>query len=225
MADIIRCENVVKIYQDQGIKFEALHGLSFSIKEGEFLSITGPSGCGKSTLLNILGLLDEPTKGKYYLNQKSTARMSDYEKTILRRESIGFIFQSFNLLPNISVLENIKVPMRYKGISNKEANERALNLLKAVGLADKKNNTPLQISGGQKQRVCIARALANDPKVIIADEPTGNLDLKSGKEIINIFKEINAKGYTVVMVTHDMELASQTKRIIKMLDGDIISDS
>jgi putative ABC transport system ATP-binding protein len=223
--NIIECQNIVKIYDDQGIRFEALHGLNFSIKEGEFLSITGPSGCGKSTLLNIIGLLDEPTRGKYTLNQKHVAKMSDYDKTIMRRDNIGFIFQSFNLLPDISVLENVKIPLRYRGASNKEATARAEELLKSVGLSDKKNNTPLQISGGQKQRVCIARALANAPKVIIADEPTGNLDVKSGREVLKIFNELNAKGFTIIMVTHDMEIAAQSRRIIKMLDGNIIDDS
>ena len=225
MGKIIECQNIVKIYQDQGLRFEALHGLNFSIDEGEFLSITGPSGCGKSTLLNILGLLDAPTHGKYILGQKQVAKMSDYEKTILRRDNIGFIFQSFNLLPNISVLENVKIPLRYRGVSNKYAARRAEELLKSVGLFDKRNNTPLQISGGQKQRVCIARALANDPKVLIADEPTGNLDVKSGREVLKIFNEINAKGYTVIMVTHDIEIAAQSRRVIKMLDGNITEDS
>lgn len=222
---LITCEKIVKTYKDQGLNFTALHGVSFSIEKGEYMAITGPSGCGKSTLLNILGLLDDATKGKYLLNGKDTSRMTDYEKTMFRRDMIGFIFQSFNLLPNISVLENVKVPLRYKGISGRQATERAEELLKSVGLYEKRANTPLQISGGQRQRVCIARALANDPKVIIADEPTGNLDHKSGQDIIKLFREINSRGYTVIMVTHDMEIASETNRIIKMLDGNIIDDS
>ncbi|MDR0645473.1 MAG: ABC transporter ATP-binding protein [Elusimicrobiota bacterium] len=221
-SNIIEFENIVKVYSDGGLNFTALRGVSLSIKEGEFIAITGPSGCGKSTLLNILGLLDAPTNGKYILNGKSTAKMKDYEKTILRRNNIGFIFQSFNLMPNISILENIKMPMRYKGVSNSLAEQKALDLLKTVRLEDKYKNNPLQISGGQKQRVCVARALANDPKIIIADEPTGNLDIKSGEDIMSLFKSINAKGYTLVMVTHDIDLAQKTNRIIKMLDGRIL---
>jgi putative ABC transport system ATP-binding protein len=220
--NIIECENIVKIYSDAGFKFEALHGIDLAVKEGEFVAITGPSGCGKSTLLNILGLLDAPTKGKYLLGGKSTEKMKDYEKTILRRNNIGFVFQSFNLLPSVSILENIKMPMRYKGLSKSAAQQKAFELLKTVGLADKYKNNPLQISGGQKQRVCIARALANDPKIVIADEPTGNLDIKSGEEIMDLFKSINAKGYTLAMVTHDINLARKTNRIIKMLDGSIV---
>ena len=222
MSNIIDCKNILKIYTDQGLNFEALHSISFAIKEGEFVAITGPSGCGKSTLLNIVGLLDEATKGSYILDGKPVTRMTDKEKTLHRREKIGFIFQSFNLLPNISVLENAKLPLRYKGVSNKEAEARAKELLKIVGLSDKHKNTPLQISGGQKQRVCIARALSNEPKVIIADEPTGNLDVKSGQEILNLFKDINAKGYTIIMVTHDLDIAARADRVIKMLDGNII---
>ncbi|MDR1123419.1 MAG: ABC transporter ATP-binding protein [Elusimicrobiota bacterium] len=222
MPDIIDCRKIVKIYRDQGLNFKALHGISLTVAEGEFIAITGPSGCGKSTLLNILGLLDGPTSGSYALAGKNTAGMSDGEKTALRRGSIGFVFQSFNLFPNVSVLENIKAPMRYAGLSGAEAARRAAELLRAVGLEDKSKNTPLQISGGQKQRVCIARALANDPKIIIADEPTGNLDVKSGESVMNLFGEINAKGYTVIMVTHDAALAARAHRTIKMLDGNII---
>jgi putative ABC transport system ATP-binding protein len=222
MTDIIDCRKIVKIYRDQGLNFKALHGISLRVAEGEFIAITGPSGCGKSTLLNILGLLDGPTSGSYALAGKNTAGMSDGEKTALRRGSIGFVFQSFNLFPNVSVLENIKAPMRYAGLSGASAARRAADLLRAVGLEDKSKNTPLQISGGQKQRVCIARALANDPKIIIADEPTGNLDVKSGESVMNLFGEINAKGYTVIMVTHDAALAARAHRTIKMLDGNII---
>ncbi|MDR0734879.1 MAG: ABC transporter ATP-binding protein [Elusimicrobiota bacterium] len=220
--NIIECENLVKIYDAGGLNFTALRGIDFAVKEGEFASITGPSGCGKSTLLNILGLLDAPTSGKYLLGGRPTEKMKDYEKTILRRNNIGFVFQNFNLLPSVSVLENIKMPMRYKGISNSAAERKAFELLKAVGLEDKCRNNPLQISGGQKQRVCIARALANDPKILIADEPTGNLDIKSGNEIVDLFKSINARGYTLLMVTHDASLARKTNRIIKMLDGSIV---
>lgn len=220
--NLIECKNIVKVYKSSGLEFEALHGLNFTIKKGEFVALVGPSGCGKSTLLNILGLLDTPTKGQYFLEGKETASLSDYQKTILRRQSIGFIFQSFNLLPNISILNNVKVPMRYANTPYKKAEERAKELLDKMGLLSKCQNTPLQISGGQRQRVCIARALANDPKIIIADEPTGNLDYASGQEVLKIFRELNDKGYTIIMVTHDREIAQTAGRMIKMLDGNII---
>jgi len=220
--NLIECKDLVKVYKSSGLEFEALHGLNFSIKEGEFVALTGPSGCGKSTLLNILGLLDTPTKGQYFLKGQPTSALTDYQKTILRRDSIGFIFQSFNLLPNISILNNVKVPMKYANTPYKEADERAKKLLDQVGLFEKINNTPLQISGGQRQRVCIARALANNPKIIIADEPTGNLDYASGQEVLKIFQDLNKKGYTIIMVTHDMQIAATAGRIIKILDGNII---
>lgn len=220
--NLIECKGLVKVYKSSGLEFEALHGLNFSIKKGDFVAIVGPSGCGKSTLLNILGLLDTPTKGQYFLDGKATASLTDYQKTTLRRESIGFIFQSFNLLPNISILNNVKVPMKYANIPYKKADERAKELLDRVGLLSKCKNTPLQISGGQRQRVCIARALANDPKIIIADEPTGNLDYASGQEVLKIFRGLNDKGYTIIMVTHDREIAKTAQRVIKILDGNII---
>ncbi len=220
--NLIECKKLIKIYKSSGLEFEALHGLDFNIKKGEFVAIVGPSGCGKSTLLNILGLLDTPTKGHYFLDGQDTSDLSDYQKTILRRQSIGFIFQSFNLLPNISILNNIKVPMKYTNTPYKEADERAKELLDKMGLLSKAQNTPLQISGGQRQRVCIARALANNPKIIIADEPTGNLDYASGQEVLKIFQGLNKKGYTVIMVTHDMQIAATAGRIIKILDGNIV---
>ena len=220
--NLIECKNLVKVYKSSGLEFEALHGLNFTIKKGEFVALTGPSGCGKSTLLNILGLLDTPTKGQYLLEGKPTSDLTDYQKTILRRKSIGFIFQSFNLLPNISILNNVKVPMKYTNTPYKVADERAKELLDKVGLLSKCQNTPLQISGGQRQRVCIARALANDPPIIIADEPTGNLDYASGQEVLKIFRGLNDKGYTIIMVTHDREIAKTAGRVIKILDGNII---
>lgn len=220
--NLIECKDIVKVYKSSGLEFEALHGLNFGIKKGDFVAIVGPSGCGKSTLLNILGLLDTPTKGQYFLDGKATASLTDYQKTTLRRQSIGFIFQSFNLLPNISILNNVKVPMKYNNTPYKQADERAKELLDKVGLLSKCQNTPLQISGGQRQRVCIARALANDPKLIIADEPTGNLDHASGQEVLKIFRGLNDKGYTIIMVTHDREIAKTAGRVIKILDGNIV---
>jgi len=220
--NLIECKDIVKVYKSSGLEFEALHGLNFSINKGDFVAIVGPSGCGKSTLLNILGLLDTPTKGQYFLDGKATSALTDYQKTTLRRQSIGFIFQSFNLLPNISILNNVKVPMKYNNIPYQEADERAKDLLDKMGLLSKCQNTPLQISGGQRQRVCIARALANDPKLIIADEPTGNLDYASGQEVLKIFRGLNDKGYTIIMVTHDREIAKTAGRVIKILDGNIV---
>lgn len=219
---LIECKDIVKVYKSSGLEFEALHGLNFSINKGDFVAIVGPSGCGKSTLLNILGLLDTPTKGQYFLDGKATSTLTDYQKTTLRRQSIGFIFQSFNLLPNISILNNVKVPMKYNNIPYQKADERAKELLDKMGLLSKCQNTPLQISGGQRQRVCIARALANDPKLIIADEPTGNLDHASGQEVLKIFRGLNDKGYTIIMVTHDREIAKTAGRVIKILDGNIV---
>lgn len=219
---LIECKDIVKVYKSSGLEFEALHGLNFSINKGDFVAIVGPSGCGKSTLLNILGLLDTPTKGQYFLDGKATSTLTDYQKTTLRRQSIGFIFQSFNLLPNISILNNVKVPMKYNNIPYQKTDERAKELLDKMGLLSKCQNTPLQISGGQRQRVCIARALANDPKLIIADEPTGNLDHASGQEVLKIFRGLNDKGYTIIMVTHDREIAKTAGRVIKILDGNIV---
>lgn len=224
MPQIIVCENLKKTYRGQGIEFEALKGLSFSIPQGELTAITGPSGCGKSTLLNILGLLDNEIEGNYFFNGKSLKDMKDSLRTALRRSMIGFVFQNFNLLNNISILENIKLPLLYNGKTAAEAEKRALELLALVDLSSKKNNTPLQISGGQKQRVCIARALANDPKLIIADEPTGNLDIKSGTEVMEIFKKIHSLGYNIIMVTHDISLAKNAERIITIVDGRITDD-
>lgn len=221
---IIDCRNLVKTYRSHKNEFEALHSISFSIEEGEFVAITGPSGCGKSTLLNILGLLDSITSGEYYLHGRNTVSLSDYQKTILRRKNIGFIFQSFNLLPSVSVLENVKTPLKYDNKSESEAEKRARELLNEVGLSGKLDNMPGQLSGGQRQRVCIARALANSPRLIIADEPTGNLDYKSGQEILKMFQRMNADGYTIIMVTHDMDIAAKADRIIRILDGNIIKD-
>jgi putative ABC transport system ATP-binding protein len=218
---VVSCKNLVKIYQ-AAEEFRALDGISLQINEGDFVSIMGPSGCGKSTLLNILGLLDEPSQGEYLLNGIPTEHMDDKHRSRMRRENIGFIFQSFNLMPRLSVLENIALPMRYTDISRHEILPRARELAKRVGLENKLFNTPLQLSGGQCQRVACARALANKPRIILADEPTGNLDSKSSKDIMNLLHELNQSGLTLIMVTHDPKLAEDTHRIIRMKDGKII---
>ncbi len=199
--------------------YQALKGVSFAVAKGEFTAIMGPSGCGKSTLLNILGLLDRPTAGKYLLEGAETASLGDAELTGLRRARIGFVFQSFNLLPRLSALENVALPMAYAGEGVEERSARARALLTRVGLGAKTENTPLQLSGGERQRVGIARALANKPALLLADEPTGNLDSKSSTEILALFKELNAEGMTVVLVTHDPAIGAAASRVIRIRDG------
>lgn len=218
---IAECKKLIKIYSGAQ-DFRALDEVSLSINQGEFVSIMGPSGCGKSTLLNILGLLDEPTGGEYFLNGTPTARLTDAKRTRLRRDSIGFIFQSFNLMPKLSVQENIALPMRYTQRPRAEILERARQLAARVGLEDKLLNTPLQLSGGQCQRVACARALANEPSLILADEPTGNLDSKASTDILALLKELNDGGMTIIMVTHDPKIAAGTHRTIHMKDGKIV---
>ncbi len=219
---VIHCEHLVKIYETTQ-SFRALDDVSLDIEKGDFVSIMGPSGCGKSTLLNILGLLDEPTSGEYLLNGVKTAHMKDFVRSRLRCNNIGFVFQSFNLMPKLSVLQNIALPMRYNSlIPRKEILPRARELLRRVGLEQKAENTPLQLSGGQCQRVACARALANRPEIILADEPTGNLDSKSGAEILNLLQELNQNGLTIIMVTHDEKIAAGARSIIRMKDGKIV---
>ena len=218
---VIHCEHLVKIYHTAQA-FRALDDVSLDIKKGDFISIMGPSGCGKSTLLNILGLLDEPTRGEYQLKGIPTAHMSDRTRSHFRRDNIGFIFQSFNLMPKLSVLQNIALPMRYGKMPRVEILPRAMELLRRVGLEEKAQSTPLQLSGGQCQRVACARALANRPDIILADEPTGNLDSKSGADILALLQELNQSGLTIIMVTHDEKIAAGARRIIRMKDGKIV---
>jgi len=212
----ITVDGLTRTYQGG---YQALKGVSFAIANSEFVAIMGPSGCGKSTLLNILGLLDRPTGGKYLLEGAETARLSDAEITGLRRARIGFVFQAFNLLPRLSALENVALPMAYAGQGVEERRARARELLTRVGLGRKAENTPLQLSGGERQRVGIARALANKPALLLADEPTGNLDSKSSVEILALFKELNAEGMTVVLVTHDPAIGAAAGRVIRIKDG------
>lgn len=218
---VVKCQNLVKVYQASEA-FRALNGVSLHIREGEFVSIMGPSGCGKSTLLNILGLLDEPTEGEYFLNGIPTAKMNDTLRSKTRSGHVGFIFQSFNLMPRLSVLENIALPMRYTNIPRPDILLRARELAERVGLKNKIKNTPLQLSGGQCQRVACARALANRPSLILADEPTGNLDSKASADILSLLQELNQNGMTIIMVTHDPQIAQSTHRIIHMQDGSIL---
>lgn len=221
---MIEVSKAVKKYLVGDIKFTALKGVDLIIKRGEFTSIMGQSGSGKSTLMNILGCLDRMDSGIYKLNGRDVSNLSDNELAYIRNKEIGFVFQAFNLLPRITILENVELPMVYAGLPSKERKKRALNALEKVGLTDKIKNKSNEISGGQKQRVAIARAIVNNPSVIMADEPTGNLDTKSTRSIMKIFQELNNEGATVVMVTHEPDVAVYTKRIVKFRDGEIISD-
>lgn len=221
---MIEVSNIVKTYSTGEINFTALKDISLKIEKGEFTSIMGPSGSGKSTLMNILGCLDKMDKGKYILNNRDVSNLRDDELAYVRNKEIGFVFQAFNLLPRMTILENVELPMVYGGISPKERREKALIALDRVGLSDRVKHRPNEISGGQKQRVAIARAIVNNPSVLMADEPTGNLDTKSTNEIMKIFQDLNREGSTIIMVTHEPEVAKYTKRIVKFRDGEIISD-
>jgi putative ABC transport system ATP-binding protein len=219
---IIECKNVWKVY-NQGTPAEvnALQGVDMKIEEGDFVAIMGASGSGKSTLLNCISSLDKPTKGKILVDSQDISKFDENELAIFRRNKIGFVFQFFNLIPGLTVLQNVELPMIFKGISESERKERAENILKQVELEKKISSKPNELSGGESQRVAIARALANNPVVIFADEPTGNLDSKSGKNVIEILKKLNEDNKTIVLITHDQTIGNQTNRIIKMIDGKV----
>ena len=221
---MIEVKNISKIYNNGDVKTVALGGVSFKIKKGEFVAIIGPSGSGKSTLMHIIGALDIPTSGEYILNGTRVADMDDDKLAEIRNNEIGFIFQSYNLLARNSSIKNVALPMMYAGIPKKERFERAVAALKAVGLSDKHNNAPNQLSGGQRQRVAIARALSMNPSILLADEPTGNLPTKQSDEIMDHFDDLNQKGHTVIVITHENEIASRAKRVITLVDGKILSD-
>lgn len=217
--NLIRLENVSKVYPMGTEEVHALRNVSVSIEEGEFVSIMGPSGGGKSTMLNMVGCLDRPTSGEVRLGDIQTSRLNDSQLARFRGKEIGFIFQTFNLYPILNVLKNVELPMIIQNISPAKRRKRAEKLLSEIGLGDRVNHMPSELSGGQRQRVAIARALANDPTIILADEPTGNLDTKVGKEVLNIFRELNERGRTIVTVTHDKDVADMGDRILKMIDG------
>ena len=221
---MIHVEELSKIYANGAIEVKALHEVSFHVNKGEYVSIMGASGSGKTTLLHILGCLDKSNSGTYVLDGVNVSKLKDKDFATIRNQKIGFVFQAFNLLPKLSILENVELPMLYAGIKAKERRERALEALEKVGLGDRVRHKPNEISGGQKQRVAIARALVNKPAIILADEPTGNLDSKSSKEIMQIFKDLNDEGATIVMVTHEDEIAAHTKRKVVFRDGRIIND-
>jgi putative ABC transport system ATP-binding protein len=215
----ILLSQVTKVYQLGGETVNALAGITLAINSGEFTAIMGPSGSGKSTLMNVLGCLDRPTSGSYMLDGQEVATLNDDELAITRNKKIGFVFQSFNLLPRMSTLQNVALPMVYAGVEKKERNARAEEVLTMVGLKERMNHQPNELSGGQRQRVAIARALVNNPTIIMADEPTGNLDTKAGDEIMVIFSELNSQGRTIILVTHEPDIAKSARRIIYVRDG------
>lgn len=222
---MIECRNLVKIYKNGDVETAALKSVSFKIEKGEFVAIIGPSGSGKSTLMHILGVLDTPSKGEYVLDDKAVSGMSDDELSELRRDKIGFVFQSFNLLPRTTVLRNVMLPLLYSEVSSKDREKRARECLRYAGMEESKfNNLSNQLSGGQMQRVAIARALINNPSIILADEPTGNLDTKTSHIVMKTFQELNSKGHTIILITHEKEIASFARRIISIRDGLIESD-
>lgn len=221
---MIRVENLKKIYDTGAIQVEALKDINLSIEKNEYVAVMGASGSGKSTLMNILGCLDRLTSGKYILDDVDVSTLNGNELAAIRNKKIGFVFQAFNLLPRLSALGNVELPMVYAGMSSSERIKKAKTALDRVGLTDRMHHRPNELSGGQKQRVAIARALVNDPAIILADEPTGNLDTKSSEEIMGIFEGLNNEGVTIVMVTHEQDIAHHTKRAVVFRDGEIISD-
>ncbi len=220
---MITLTNINKVFQTNEIETHALSNVNLTINKGEFVSIMGPSGCGKSTLLNIMGLLDDATSGTIEFDGVNVEGMSDFELAHCRNQRLGFIFQSFHLLPSLNVLDNVELPLLYrKGVSKKERRARALEVIKKVGLSHRAKHFPAQLSGGQSQRVAIARAIVGNPEIILADEPTGNLDSKTGVEIMEILHTLNREGTTIMMVTHDSNIAQQTARVIHFLDGKMV---
>ena len=222
---MIKIEGLSKFFRTEEVETIALNNVSLEVKDGEFVAIMGPSGCGKSTLLNILGLLDNPTSGDYYLADKEVGHLKEKERTQVRKGNIGFVFQSFNLIDELTVFENVELPLLYAGVSTRERVKRVNEALERMQIAHRTEHYPQQLSGGQQQRVAIARAIVTNPRIILADEPTGNLDSTNGNEVMNLLKELNRDGATVVMVTHSEENAREAERIIRMMDGYILTES
>ena len=223
---VVDAKDLKKIYVMGDVEVHALRGLTIQIEPGEVMSIMGPSGSGKSTLMNTLGCLDRPTSGEYYLDGESVAAMNDDQLADIRNRKVGFVFQSFNLLPRATALSNVELPLRYSSVSGKERRERSKAALESVGLADRIHHRPSELSGGQQQRVAIARALINNPAIVMADEPTGNLDTKSGDEVMSVLLKLNKElGTTLIVVTHDPEIAEKTGRIVTIRDGVVVGDT
>lgn len=221
---MIKVKDLCKVFRTEEIETTALNNVSFEISDGEFVAIMGPSGCGKSTLLNILGLLDNPSSGSYELLGQEVANLKEKDRTKFRKGNIGFVFQSFNLIDELNVYENVELPLRYLNISASERKERVTAMLKRMNISHRAQHFPQQLSGGQQQRVAIARAVVSNPKLILADEPTGNLDSKNGKEVMELLQELNNEGTTIVMVTHSQRDAACAQRTINLFDGAIVSD-
>ena len=221
---LIDIRDITKVYEMGEEKVHALSGVTLAVERGEYLAIMGPSGSGKSTLMNLIGCLDTPTSGSYVLNGREVGTMSDDELAAIRNQEIGFVFQTFNLLPRTNALHQVELPLVYSGLARKERRERAVRALEAVGLSDRMNHHPSELSGGQRQRVAVARALINDPSILLADEPTGNLDSQTGAEIMALVDELNARGNTIVLVTHEEDIAAHARRIVRLLDGKVRDD-
>ena len=220
---MIKLDNIKKVFRTDDVETWALQNVSLEVKEGEFVAIMGPSGCGKSTLLNILGLIDNPTEGTYMLNGTDVSQMQENERTELRKGTIGFVFQSFNLIEELNVVENIELPLLYMGISRSERRRRVQEIMERVGIAHRAKHFPCQLSGGQQQRVAIARAVIPSPKIILADEPTGNLDSRNGREVMDLLAELHREGTTIIMVTHSQHDANYADRIVNLFDGEVVS--
>ena len=220
---MIKLDNIKKVFRTDDVETWALQNVSLEVKEGEFVAIMGPSGCGKSTLLNILGLIDNPTEGTYLLNGTDVSRMQENERTELRKGTIGFVFQSFNLIEELNVVENIELPLLYMGIPRSERRRRVDEIMERVGIAHRAKHFPCQLSGGQQQRVAIARAVIPSPKIILADEPTGNLDSRNGREVMDLLAELHREGTTIIMVTHSQHDANYADRIVNLFDGEVVS--
>ena len=221
---ILNLQNIYKDYQQEKLVVPVLKDVSLTVEEGEYVAIMGPSGSGKTTLMNIIGCLDKPTSGEYELAGENIKKLKDRELSDLRLKSIGFVFQSFHLMPRESAAENVALPLSYAGVRKKERRRRAIQALERVGLGDRVSFKPTQLSGGQKQRVAIARAMVNNPKILLADEPTGALDSKSGEQIMELFSSLNDEGVTIVMITHDPKIAANAKRIVRIIDGEIFEN-
>jgi len=218
---VIELKSLTKRYDDEAGVYDALKGVDLSVNKGDFVAIMGPSGSGKSTLMNIIGLLDRPTKGEYILDNTNTNKLSDRKLANFRRDKIGFVFQNFNLLPRFNLMQNVELPLIYKRVGARERRKKVMEVLKSVGLGDKAKNRPNRLSGGQVQRAAIARALINNPSIVLADEPTGNLDSKTGIEIMELLKDLNKKGVTIVVVTHNPEVSEYADRTIIVKDGNV----